>query len=145
MSLQKNIYTDLQISLKEKDQIKLGTLRMLKSALENKSIELKKKELSDEEVVAVLRKEVKKRQDSITAFKLGNRQDLIDKERGESDILSVYLPSMISENDLKAIVDEVVSAGNNNFGQVMKEVMAKTKGAADGNVVQRLVKERIGA
>ena len=143
MSLQQDINNNLVQALKEKDTVKVSTLRMLKSALQNQAIALKQTELDDQVVIATLRKELKKRQDVITAYKSADRQDLLDKEQQEADILSVYLPAMMSEDDLTKIVDEIIAKGNDNFGQVMKEVMIKTKGQADGQTVNALVKERL--
>jgi uncharacterized protein len=143
MSLQQDINNNLVQALKEKDTVKVSTLRMLKSALQNQAIALKQTELDDQVVIATLRKELKKRQDAITAYKSADRQDLLDKEQQEADILSVYLPAMMSEDDLTKIVDEIIAKGNDNFGQVMKEVMIKTKGQADGQTVNALVKERL--
>ncbi len=143
MSLQKDIENNLNIALKAKDTVKTGTLRMLKSSLQNKSIELKKDSLDDEEIINIIRKEVKKRQDSITSFKQGDRQDLVEKEEVELKILEEYLPAMMSEENISKIVDEIIASGESNFGLVMKQVMAKTKGQADGKIVQKLVKEKL--
>ncbi|PIR07066.1 MAG: glutamyl-tRNA amidotransferase [Candidatus Komeilibacteria bacterium CG11_big_fil_rev_8_21_14_0_20_36_20] len=144
MSLQKNIEKDLQTALKDKHQGKLNTLRLLKSALHNKNIELKsKEELSDDQVIAIIRQEVKRRRDSIEAFQQGNRPELAEKEQREMDILSIYLPAMISEDALENIIDQVIAAGYDNFGQVMKEVMSRTEGKADGKTVQQLVKAKL--
>jgi len=143
MSLQKDIENNLNIALKAKDTVKTGTLRMLKSSLQNKSIELKKDSLDDEEIINIIRKEVKKRQDSITSFKQGDRQDLVEKEEVELKILEEYLPAMMSEENISKIVDEIIASGESNFGLVMKQVMAKTKGQADGKIVQKLVRKAI--
>ncbi len=143
MSLQQDIDNNLVQALKEKNTVKVSTLRMLKSALQNQAIALKQTELDDQLVITTLRKELKKRQDAITAYKSADRQELLDKEQQEADILSAYLPAMMSEGDVAKIIDEIIANGNNNFGQVMKEVMTKTKGQADGQTVQALVKERL--
>ncbi len=144
MSLEQTIDSDLKVALKEKNTLKLDTLRMLKSALHNKVIELKKETLDEKEVTAIIQKEVKKRQDSIEAFKQADRQELADKEAQEADILSAYLPEMLSEEEIAKLVDEVISSGQDNFGLIMKEVMAKAQGQADGQVVQKLVKAKLG-
>lgn len=143
MSLQQDIDNNLVQALKAKDTIKVSTLRMLKSALQNQAIALKKDKLDDQLVMTTIRKELKKRQDAITAYKSADRQELLDKEQQEADILSVYLPAMMSEDDLAKIIDDIIASGNDNFGQVMKEVMTKTKGQADGQIVQALVKVKL--
>ena len=143
MSLQKDIENNLNIALKAKDTVKTNTLRMLKSGIQNKSIELKKDSLDDEEIINIIRKEVKKRYDSIESFKQGNREDLVEKEQEEVKILEGYLPSMMSEQDISKIIDEIIASGENNFGLIMKQVMTKTKGQADGKIVQKLVKEKL--
>ena len=143
MTLEETIDNDSKTALKERREIKVSTLRMLKSALKNRQIELKKEELTDQEAIAIIHKELKKRKDAIESYQTASRQDLVDKEKQEADILSVYLPAMMSEDEIKAIVDEIVSQGADNFGQVMKGVMAKTAGQAEGQIVQRLVKEKL--
>ncbi|MFA5126703.1 MAG: GatB/YqeY domain-containing protein [Patescibacteria group bacterium] len=144
MSLNLDIENDLKQALKDKNEAVVSTLRLIKSAIKNQAIELRKPELEDSEIAAVLRREAKKRQDSISQFKAGRRQDLADKEEREVEILEKYMPSQMSETDIAAIVDEVISSGINNFGQAMKTVMAKTGGQADGQTVQRLVKAKLG-
>ena len=143
MSLQQDIDNNLVQALKDKDTTKVSTLRMLKSALQNQAIALKQTDLDDQTVVAAIRKELKKRQDAMAAYKSADRQELLDKEQQEADILSVYLPAMMSDDDLAKIVDEIIANGKDNFGQIMKEVMTKTQGQADGQTVQKLVKERL--
>src|SRR3989339_622963 len=106
---------------------------------------LKKKQaaLNDEEVMAVLRRELKKRQDSILAFSSAGRNDLADQEKAEAEIINAYLPALMAETDVARIVDAVIASGVNGFGLVMKEVMAQTKGQADGQLVQKLVKAKL--
>ena len=143
MSLQQDIDNNLVQALKDKDTTKVSTLRMLKSALQNQAIALKQTDLDDQTVVAAIRKELKKRQDAMAAYKSADRQELLEKEQQEADILSVYLPAMMSDDDLAKIVDEIIANGKDNFGQIMKEVMTKTQGQADGQTVQKLVKDRL--
>lgn len=143
MSLAQNIEIDFKSALKAQQAIKLAVLRMLKSALKNEAIAKKQAELSDEEVVAVLRRELKKRQDSILAFSSAGRNDLADQEKAEAELINVYLPALMAEVDIAKIVDSVVASGISGFGLVMKEVMAQTKGQADGQIVQKLVKAKL--
>lgn len=143
MSLAQNIEIDFKNALKEQQALKLSVLRMLKSALKNEAIAKKQAELSDEEVMAVLRRELKKRQDSILAFSSAGRNDLADQEKAEAELINVYLPALMSEEDVAKIVDSVIASGINGFGLVMKEVMAQTKGQADGQIVQKVVKAKL--
>ena len=143
MSLNQDIEQNLIQALKDKDQSKVSVLRMLKSAVHNQVIALKKGELTEEEVTAIIRQELKKRQDSIAAYTEAQRKDLADQEKIEADILSAYLPAMLSEEEVTAIVDQVIASGIDNFGQAMKEVMNQTKGRADGQLVQQLVKSKL--
>ena len=143
MSIIKQIDQDLINAQKAKDETIVLTLRMIKSACKNQAIELRKPELSEQEVILILRREMKKRLDSISAFHAGNRPDLADKEQAELEIIKKYLPPELSEDDISRAIDVALASGVNNFGQVMKEVMIKLQGQADGQIVQRLVKEKL--
>ena len=144
MSKAEQIELDFKTALKEKQVLKLSLLRMLKSALKNEEIAKKQATLSDEEVIAVLRRELKKRQDSIIAFEAAARNDLAAQEKAEAEIIDAYLPALMSEADISKIVSAIIASGVNNFGQVMKEVMLQSKGQADGQIVQKLVKAQLG-
>lgn len=143
MSLKNTLDIHLKEAMKSRDEIRLGTLRMLKSALQNKAIELKVDSLEDEDILVVIRKELKKRQDSIEQYESAGRKELADKEKEEAAILEKYLPAMLSEDDVAKIVDEVIASGEENFGAIMKAVMAKSQGQADGKLVQQLVKQKL--
>ena len=99
--------------------------------------------IPDEDVISVLQKVVKTHHESIEAFKAGNRPDLVAKEEAELTILKQYLPAQISEKEIKKVVDEIKATGINDFGQVMKAVMAKVRGKADGSMVAKIVKENL--
>lgn len=143
MSLAQDIEIDFKNALREQNALKLSVLRMLKSALKNEAIAKKQAELIDEEVIAVLRRELKKRQDSILAFSGAGRNDLADQEKAEAELISVYLPALMAEEDIAKIVEEIIASGVTAFGLVMKEVMSKTNGQADGQLVQKLVKAKL--
>lgn len=143
MSLEKDIEQAYKEAFKDKREAEVSTLRMLRSALKNLSIDKRTETLTDEDVLSVIKKEIKKRKDSFDAFSKASRSDLADKEKAEMEILEKYMPEMLSEEQLDKIIDEIVSAGQNNFGLVMKEVMIKTKGQADGNLVQQKVKQKL--
>ncbi len=143
----KKIETDLKEALKNKDGQRLSVLRMIIAALHNEAINLKKKDqgLSDQEELAVLKREVKKRKDSVSAYQEGGRGELAEKEQAEISIIEQYLPANLSETEIKKIVEEVVTSmgevNENQFGIVMKNVMAKLAGQADGSVVSQVVKD----
>jgi len=138
------IEADLMAAFKAKETQVVSTLRLLKTAVKNKSIELKK-DLGDEEVAAVVKYQVKQLKDSVDAFVEGAREDLAVKAREELEILAKYLPEQMSEEELKKIVDETVAetgaSGKAEMGKVMGAVMGKVKGKADGGDVKRLVEE----
>lgn len=138
------INTDLKQSMKESKAEATATLRMLVSAVKNEQI-AKQKDLSDEDVVAVVSREVKKRRDSVTQYEGAGRGDLADKEKAEIAILQKYLPTQLSEDQITEVVKAVVSENAGQpFGVVMRQAMTKLKGQADGNIVQRIVKEQLG-
>lgn len=152
--LLEKIKNDLRQALKAKDEARVSTLRFLLSATHNKEIALYRqlavqgKNLSDEEVIEVIRQQIKQRKESIEAFKTGKRDDLVKKEQGELEILNNYLPQKISEEELTKVVEEEIletgATGPGDFGKVMGGVMAKVKGQAEGQIVAKIVKEKLG-
>ncbi len=147
--LKEKITSDLKEAMKAGETEKVSALRMLLAALHNEAIALIKKEagLSEEEEIKVIKREVKKRKDSIEQYTAGNRPELAEAEQKEVVILSAYLPAEMSEEELKKIVGEVVAemgeVAPSQFGLVMKNVMAKTGGQVDGGMVSKLVKEML--
>lgn len=146
--LLEKIKTDLKTALKEKNEITASTLRFLLADIHNKEIELKKRgKLSDDEVVAVIRKQVKEHQESIEAYKKGKREDLVEKEEKELAILRKYLPQELSFKELERIVKETIkeisAKSPADFGKVMGIVMGRVKGRAEGKEVAKLVKEKL--
>jgi len=127
--LEDKIFSDFKDAMKNNDAIKKSTLNFLRSQLKNVSIESKKEKLEDEEVVAIIRKQVKQRLDSIEKFKAGERVDLAEKEEKEVEILKYYLPKEMSSEELGKIVDDVITetqaTGMKEMGKVMKEVVQK--------------------
>jgi uncharacterized protein YqeY len=146
MSISERIAEDLKQAQKQRDQTRLSTLRMLKSELKYKEIE-KGGPLTEEEEIGVLSSSAKKRMDSITQFKNGNRSDLVTKEESELKVVQSYLPEQLSESDLRQIIDQAVSEvgalGKSDLGKVMKVLMPKVKGRADGKLVNQLVTNRL--
>ncbi len=147
--LQQDIAAKFLEAYKNKEEMRVSVLRLLKSALANKMIEKKMAKdaiLADDEVIAVIKSEVKKRQDSVESYKQGGREDLADKEAREAEILSEFLPEQMSEDQVREIVKAVIAelgATAGDFGKVMGAAMAKTKGQSDGTVVSKLVKEEL--
>lgn len=146
MTLLTTINEDVKIAMKARDKEKLSVLRMLKSALQNEQIK-KGTELNEEEELSVLSREMKQRRDSLTEFKNADRQDLVEKLENEIVIVESYLPKQLTEEELQSIVQEVIASVNatstSDFGKVMGAIMPKVKGKADGNAVNRIVKEQL--
>ena len=147
--LEERILNDFKEAMKNKDTAKVSILSFMRAQFSYAALEKKKKALDDADCIAVVKKLIKQHQDSIEQFKAGARQDLADKEAKELEYLKVYLPAEMSEAQIKKIVDEAVSAtgaaGIKDMGKVMKEVLAKTAGQADGKLVSDLVKAKLSA
>ncbi len=150
MSLQEQLVSDMKESMKSGDSVKVSTIRMLKAAIKNKEIEKggTSYKLSDKEVLEVIATAIKQRKDSIEQFTKGHRQDLAEKEKKELEILQSYLPPQMSDEEIKAEVKKAISetsaASQKDIGKVMKVLMPRIAGRADGAVVNRIVRELIG-
>ena len=139
------IEQDFKQALRSKDEIVVSSLRNLKSEIKNVEID-KRKPLTDEEVLDVLRKKVKQHKDSIESFKSGNRLDLVETEEKQMQVLQKYLPAQLSEEEVRVLVKRVIQAMNaqaSDFGKVMKEVLKEAAGKTDGSVVSKIVKEEL--
>ena len=147
--LEEKIFNDYKEAMKNKDTIRSSTLSFLRSEIGNALIEKRKKNLDDAEVISIIKKQIKQHQDSIEQFKKGNRQDLVDKETRELEILKSYLPEELSAEEIKKVIEETIleaqASGPKDMGRVMKEVMSKIAGRADGKLVSDLVKARLSA
>ena len=135
--------TDLITAQKAKEATKVETLRMIISAIRNMAIDKyggKEDQATDEDVLGVIKKQAKQHQESITTFKSANREDLVEKEQKELDILATYLPAEASDEEIEAVVKEVIASGTTDFGKVMGMFMAKLKGKASGDRVSDIVK-----
>ncbi len=147
MSLKQRIMEDMKEAMKAKDTARVSTLRLLLSEIKNKEID-KRGELSDDEVLAVIQKAVKQRRESIEQYKKAGREDLAEKESKELEILESYLPQPLTEEELEAIIDEAIkevgATSPRDMGKVMKVVMPKVRGRADGKVVNQKVREKLG-
>lgn len=148
MNLKEQISADLKQAMKDRDQLRIDTLRSVLSAFTYKRVETGKEELTAEEELAAITKQVKQRNDSITEYTKANRQDLLDKEVKERDILSKYLPAQKSEAEIRELVRGILKglpAESRNQGAAMKSVMPQLKGLADGNLVRQIVTEELGS
>jgi hypothetical protein len=145
--LEGKIFNDYKEAMKNRDTLKSSALSFLRASLINAAIEKKKKNLDDNDCIAVIKKQIKQRQDSIEQFQRGNRQDLADKETKELEILKSYLPPELPLEELKKIIEEAVALtaaqDMKDMGKVMKEVTAKITGRADSKLVSDLVRERL--
>ena len=143
MTLVEKIDGDLKSALKAQDQAKLSTLRMLKSEIGNVAIQKGKKSLEDGDVLEVIQKMMKQRQESVDAFTKGNRMELAQKEAQEKELLKSYMPPAMGEAELKGIIQaaiqELSASGPSALGSVMKAVLPKVNGRADGKLVNQLV------
>ena len=144
MSLIDQINDDLKAAMKKGDKFRTQTLRSLKSAIKYEEIEAGH-ELDDQDVQAVIAKQAKQRRDSISEFKKGGRDDLVEAEEAELAVLENYLPAQMSDEEIRAKAETVIAelgvSNMNGMGQVMKQLMAQLKGQADGKVVNQIVRE----
>lgn len=144
MSLQQRLDDDLKGAIKSSDKLKTSVLRMLKAAIKNKQVE-KNRELSEEEVISVISTLSKQRRESIDLFSKGGREDLADKEKQELLVLQTYLPSQLTLEELDRLIVETIqessAEGVKDMGKVMRLLMPRIKGAADGKLVNQRVKE----
>jgi len=133
-------------AFKSKDTMKLDSLRMLKASIKNKAIELRKPELTDEEIVSIIRAEIKKRKESVDLFSQGGRAELAEKEQKEIDFFQTFLPAELSDEEVLAKIKEAVGSleevDRQNFGKVMGAAMKTLKGV-DGNRISGFVKQII--
>jgi hypothetical protein len=147
MTLEERLFNNFKEAMKNKETSRVSTLSFLRAQLGYTALEKKKKNLDDNECLAVIRRLIKQHEDSIEQFKAGKRQDLVDKEMKELEILKAYLPEELSSDELKKIIEgviqEISAAGIKDMGRVMKEVLARTKGAGNGKLVSELVKEKL--
>lgn len=147
MSLKEQLKEDMKTAMKarEEGKLALSVIRMVNAAIKQVEID-KKVELDDAGILDILAKEMKTRNDSLGEFEKGGRQDLVDHVKAEMDVLKKYLPEQMGEEEIRKVVAEAIEAcgDDTNMGNVMKHVMPKTKGRADGKLVSAIVKELLG-
>lgn len=146
MSLEERLLEEMKLAMKSNDKLRLSTIRMMRSALKNKEIELRRK-LEDEEVAKVIQAMVRKGEESVEQFQTGGRMDLVDKEKKEIEILKSFLPQPLSQEEILKIIDQSIqetqASSLKDIGKVMKSVIPKIGGKADGKLINQLVKERL--
>ncbi len=148
MSFLSRVDADLKAALRQSDTLKLSVFRLTKSALTYKQIE-KGAELSDDEALSVIASLLKQRRESVEQYLQGGRPELADKERQEMEILQSYLPAQLGQEDLDRIITEAIAEsgaqGESDLGKVMKLLMPRVKGVADGKLVNARVRELLSA
>ena len=145
--LEEQITNDYKQAMKDKDALKVSTLSFLRSQLKYVLIDKKSNQLSDSDAIAVIKKQVKQRQDSIAQFEKGGRADLASKEKNEMEILKSYLPQEMSSDDLKGLIDAAILESGvksmKDMGALMKVLLPRIAGRADSKQVSDLVKEKL--
>ena len=146
--MKERIQNDIKEALKAGEEIKVGTLRMVLAFFINKEKE-KGEAISDEEAMNVLQTEAKKRRESIEAFEKGGRPELAEKEKEELEILKIYLPEQLSAKEIQDFVTQAIektgATSMQDIGKVMGALMPQVKGKADGNLVNKIVKEKLAS
>lgn len=148
MTLLEKINNDMITYMKSKDSFSLGVIRMVKGAIQLEKIN-KKRDLTDDEVISVISKQIKMRNDSINEFAKVNREDLIEQNKKEIALLSTYMPAQLSELEINKIIDDAFNTVNptssKDMGLIMKEVSPKLKGKADMGKVNNIIKDRLAS
>ncbi len=144
MGIKERLLEDMKEAMRKKDKLRLSTIRMLRSLIKNAEID-KRAELSEDEIYELLSKYAKQRREAIELYERGGRKDLVEKEKAELAIVESYMPQQLSEEQLTVIIKETIQElkanGPKDLGKVMKALMPKIKGRADGSVASRLVKK----
>ncbi len=147
MELREQILADIKSAMIAKETVKLNTLRFLQSAIKNKEIDSRPNPITTDDVMGVLKKLVKQRKESIDQFTTAGRIDLADQELAELGILEKYMPAQMTKEQIEKVVLEVITATGaksaKDMGAVMKEVMARTAGSADGKVMSEIIKSKL--
>ncbi|KRG14980.1 GatB/YqeY domain-containing protein [Lederbergia galactosidilytica] len=147
MSLHDKLNEDMKQAMKSKEKDRLSVVRMLKAAIQNEAIKLGKKQLTEDEELTVLSREVKQRKDSLHEFEKAGRDDLVTKIQSELVFVQEYMPTQLSEEEVEAIVAEAIAetkaSSKADMGKVMGVLMPKVKGKADGSLVSKLVQKHL--
>ncbi|KAB2333915.1 GatB/YqeY domain-containing protein [Cytobacillus gottheilii] len=146
MSLLERLNEDMKQAMRNKEKDKLTVIRMIKASIQNEAIKLGR-ELSGDEELTVLSREVKQRKDSLHEFEKAGREDLVEKIRTELQYVELYMPKQLTEEELSEIVKETIeetgAASKADMGKVMAAIMPKVKGKADGSIINKLVQQHL--
>jgi len=146
MDLEERLVEEMKQAMRSGDKLRLSTIRMIRTALKNKEIETRTK-LDEDEIFRVIQGMVRRGEESVEQFRAGGRMDLVEKETKEMEILKSYLPQSLSQEEILAVIDQSIQENQasslKDLGKVMKSVMSKLGGKADGKLVNQLVKERL--
>ncbi|AZN40468.1 GatB/YqeY domain-containing protein [Paenibacillus albus] len=144
MNLSERLNDDMKQAMKSQEKFKLTTIRMIRSSIKNQEIELKRP-LEDAELLDILSREIKQRKDSLQEFQKAGRDDLAKDVAAEIEIISVYLPQQLTEEEIKLIVQQTIqetgASSKADMGKVMSALLPKTKGRADGKLVNTFVQQ----
>ncbi|MEW6231614.1 MAG: GatB/YqeY domain-containing protein [Chloroflexota bacterium] len=144
MTLKEKLMEDLKQAMRQRDELRVSVIRLTRSSIKNAEI-ARGRELDDDGVLAVIAREVKQRRDSIFEFSKGSRQDLVDKEQAELQILLGYLPQQITREEIaaaaKGVIQEIGATGRSDLGKVMSVLAPRLKGKAEGRLISQVVQE----
>ncbi len=147
MSLLEQVNEDLKTAMKSKDTLTLNVVRMVKSAIQLEKINKKKQELTDEEVIDIVNKQIKMRKDSIAEFTKASREDLVSQNEREIEVLNKYMPKQLTMEEVNKIIDEAFHLLNptsmKDMGKIMKEITPKLKGKTDMGQVNQIIKDKL--
>ena len=147
MSLADTLTEEMKKALKAHDKVKLSTIRLIRDAIAKKEIEQGREALDDEGIIKVVNAMARKSDEAIEQFKQGGRQDLVEHESGQLEILKSFLPRPLSEKEIQPFIDEAIEEAKavdlKDIGKVMKILMPKIAGKADGRTVNQMVRERL--
>jgi len=146
MNLSERLNEDMKQAMKSQDKFKLSTIRMVRSTIKNLEIDLKRT-LDDNEVLDILSREIKQRKDALQEFEKAGREDLAASSRAEVEIIAVYLPKQLTEEEIKVIVQQTIqetgASSKADMGKLMSALMPKVKGLADGKLVNQAVQQAL--
>jgi uncharacterized protein YqeY len=146
MGLEERLVEEMKQAMKSSDKERLSTIRMIRSAVKNKEIELRKK-LDDGAVIKVIQGMLRRGEESLEQFQTGGRMDLVEKETKEMEILKSFLPQPLSQEEILKIIDETIqeteASSMKDIGRVMKSIMPKLEGKTDGKLINQLVKQKL--
>ena len=147
MEIREKIMNDMKAAMREKDQVRLDTIRFLQSAIKNREIDSRPNPLTADDVLAVIKKMAKQRKESIEQYQAASRQDLVDKEAAELKVIESYLPAQMSREQIEVLVQDVMAETKatsiKDMGLVMKAVLAKAAGSADNKLVSEVIKAKL--